>query len=140
MKPRITIITLGVDNLERSLAFYRDGMGLATPGIVGTEFEHGAVAFFDLQSGLQLAIWARDNIAYDAGISKTPPSATELTLGHFVNSKQEVDAVLEQASKAGAKMLKAAGTTFWGGYGGYFEDPDGHLWEVAWNPELQVNE
>jgi catechol 2,3-dioxygenase-like lactoylglutathione lyase family enzyme len=140
MKPRITILTLGVDNLEKSLTFYRDGLGLATQGIVGQEFEHGAVAFFELQSGLNLAIWPRDDIAYDANIAKTPRSPTEFTIGHNVNSKEEVDAVMEQAKRAGAKIIKAAHTTFWGGYAGYFQDPDDHLWEVAWNPEFEIKE
>jgi catechol 2,3-dioxygenase-like lactoylglutathione lyase family enzyme len=140
MKPRITIVTLGVDNLERSLAFYRDGLGFQTQGIVGTEFEHGAVAFFDLQPGLKLAIWPRDDIAYDSGIPKTPRSATEFTIGHNVGSKQEVDAVMDQAAKAGARIVKPAGDTFWGGYTGYFQDVDDHLWEIAWNPEIEVAE
>jgi uncharacterized protein len=136
MKPRITVITLGVDDLERSLAFYRDGLGLATPGIVGTEFEHGAVAFFDLQGGSKLAIWPRQSLAHDTGIQKSPPSSTEFSLGHTVRSKEEVDVVMEQARKAGARIVKTAQKTFWGGYSGYFEDPDGHLWEIAWNPSL----
>jgi uncharacterized protein len=136
MKPRITLITLGVDNLERSLAFYRDGLGLATPGIVGREFEHGAVAFFDLEGGNKLAIWAREDLAHDLGIAKSPASPTDLSLGHNVRNRAEVDAVMEQAKRAGARVLKAARETFWGGYAGYFQDPDGHVWEVAWNPSL----
>ena len=138
MKPRITVITLGVDDLERSLSFYRDGMGLATEGIMGEEFEHGAVAFFDLQSGLKLAIWRRDDIAHDSTVSKRPASPTEFTLGHNVNSKEEVDAVMEQATRAGATVVKPAQPTFWGGYAAYFLDPDEHLWEILWNPQLQV--
>jgi len=140
MKPRITVITLGVDNLEKSLAFYRDGLGLTTQGIIGKEFEHGAVAFLELQSGLKLAIWARDDIAYDANISKTPRSPTEFTLGHNVNSKEEVDAVMEQAKRAGATIVKGAENTFWGGYAGYFQDPDDHVWEVVWNPQFEIME
>ncbi|HET8841009.1 MAG TPA: VOC family protein [Ktedonobacteraceae bacterium] len=136
MKPRITVITLGVDDLERSLAFYRDGLGLSTEGIVGNEFEHGAVAFFDLQSSLKLAIWKRDDIAHDATIAKTAPSPTEFTLGHNVTSKEEVDLVMEQARRAGARIIKPAQETFWGGYAGYFQDPDAHVWEVLWNPQL----
>lgn len=96
MKPRITLITIGTDDLERSLRFYRDGLGLATEGIIGSEFEHGAVVFFDLQDRLKM----------------------------------------EQAKTAGAVIAKPAQKTFWGGYAGYFQDPDGHLWEVAWNPQL----
>ncbi|QBD75296.1 VOC family protein [Ktedonosporobacter rubrisoli] len=136
MKPRITIITLGVDDLEKSLAFYRDGLGLSTQGIVGEEFEHGAVAFFDLQSGLKLAIWDRNDIAHDTAIAKTVHSPTEFTLGHNVNSKEEVDLVMEQARRAGAKIIKSAQETFWGGYSGYFQDPDDHLWEVLWSPQF----
>ncbi len=140
MKPRITVITLGVDNLERSLQFYRDGLGLPTQGIIGTEFEHGAVAFFDLQAGVKLAIWPRTSLSHDSGIPVSPPSPTEFTLGHNVSSREEVDAVMEQARNAGAKMVKQAHDTFWGGYAGYFQDPDGHLWEIAWNPQWQIEE
>lgn len=134
MQPRITVLTLGVDNLERSLEFYRDGLGFDTEGIIGTEFEHGAVAFFKLQEGLQLAIWRRDDIAHDAGLQKAAPSATEITIGHNVASKQEVDEVIKKARKAGAVITVAPHDTFWGGYSAYFQDPDGHLWEVVYNP------
>lgn len=140
MKPRITLITIGVDDPEKSLAFYRDGLGLPTQGIIGAEFEHGAVAFFDLQAGLKLAIWSRANIAYDAGVPLGAPSATELTLGHNVASRAEVDKVMEQAEKAGAVIVKPAQDTFWGGYSGYFKDPDGHLWEIVWNPQWELIE
>jgi catechol 2,3-dioxygenase-like lactoylglutathione lyase family enzyme len=138
MKPRVTLITLGVDDLERAVRFYRDGLGLATEGIVGTEFEHGAVAFFDLQPGLKLALWPRSSIAHDSGLPVEPPSATEFTLAHNVGSKAEVDAVMAQARAAGARIVKAPADTFWGGYTGYFQDPDGHVWEVAWNPQWPV--
>ncbi len=134
MKPRISVITLGVDDLERALHFYRDGLGLATQGIVGSEFEHGAVAFFDLQAGLRLALWPRVSLAHDAGIPLSPASSSELSIGHNVSSKAEVDAVMLQARNAGAEIIKAAQDTFWGGYAGYFKDPDQHLWEVVWNP------
>jgi catechol 2,3-dioxygenase-like lactoylglutathione lyase family enzyme len=138
VKPQITVITLGVNDLEGALRFYRDGLGFPTEGIVGTEFEHGAVAFFDLPSGLKLALWPRRDIAWDAGIPKDAQSATELTIGHNVSSEKEVDAVVEQARKAGAKIIKEAQGTFWGGYAGYFQDPDGHLWEVVWNPQFEI--
>ena len=138
MKPRITVITVGVENLERSLRFYRDGLGFQTQGIIGTEFEHGAVAFFDLQANLQLAIWPRKSISHDSGISLGSPSSTEFTLGHNVSSRAEVDAVMEQARSAGAVIVKSAHDTFWGGYAGYFQDPDQHLWEVVWNPQMAV--
>ena len=136
MKARITVLTIGVDDLERSLAFYRDGLGLPTKGIVGREFEHGAVAFFDLQAGVKLAIWSRDNLAHDAGLRNTARSATEFSIGHTVRSERDVDAVLNQAEAAGATVVKHAQRTFWGGYSGYFTDPDGHLWEVVFNPNL----
>ena len=135
MKPRITPVTLAVADLERAVRFYRDGLGLATQGIVGAEFEHGAVAFFDLEGGLRLALWPRASIAWDTGIPPGKPNATEFTIGHNVSSRGEVDAVMTQATAAGAAIVKPAHDTFWGGYAGYFQDPDGHLWEVAWNPE-----
>ena len=138
MTPRITVITVGVDDLERALRFYRDGLGLRTEGIIGKEFEHGAVAFFDLQAGLRLAIWPRASISHDSGLPLSCPSATEFTIGHNVSSKAAVDVVMEQAKAAGAAIVKAAHDTFWGGYAGYFQDPDKHLWEVVWNPQWQV--
>lgn len=135
MQPRLTVLTIGVDDLERAVAFYRDGLGFRTDGIVGREFLHGAVAFFDLDTGVRLALWPRSSIAHDTGLAEGPRSSTELTLGHNVGSRAEVDAVLEQARRAGARIVKPAGETFWGGYAGYFQDPDEHLWEVVWNPE-----
>lgn len=135
MKPRITALTIGVDDLEVSLRFYRDGLGFATEGIVGKEFEYGAVVFIDLQPGLRLALWPRTSIAHDTGLVAGPASSTEMTLGHNVSSKAEVDAVMTRATSAGATIVKPAHDTFWGGYSGYFQDPDGHLWEVVWNPQ-----
>jgi catechol 2,3-dioxygenase-like lactoylglutathione lyase family enzyme len=140
MRPRITVLTIGVDDLEVSVRFYRDGLGLATEGIVGTEFEHGAVAFFDLEGGIRLALWPRRSISHDTGIPEAPRSPTDFTIGHNVGSREAVDAVLTQAAEAGARILKPAGETFWGGYGGYFQDPDDHLWEVAWNPAIEVED
>jgi len=137
MRPRITVITLGVDNLERALRFYRDGLGFKTEGIIGTEFEQGAVVFIDLQQGLKLALWPRASLARDSGLALNPPSPTELSLGHNVASKVEVDAVMAQAANAGAVIVKPAHDTFWGGYAGYFQDPDQHLWEVVWNPQWE---
>jgi catechol 2,3-dioxygenase-like lactoylglutathione lyase family enzyme len=136
MKARLSVLTLCVDDLERALRFYRDGLGLQTPGIIGQEFEYGAVAFFDLQPGLQLAIWPRKSLSRDAGLALSNPSPTEFTLGHNVSSQAEVDAVMTQAEDAGAVIVKPAQETFWGGYAGYFQDPDGHLWEVVWNPQM----
>lgn len=140
MKPRISVLTLGVTNLEKSVEFYRDGLGLPTEGIIGKEFEYGAVAFFDLQNGVKLALWPRKSIAKDTGIPLQSPSVTELTIGHNVASKAEVDAVMKQAKKAGAKIIKPAADTFWGGYAGYFQDLDGHLWEAVWNPKFEIVE
>ena len=140
MKPRVTMITLGVDDLEVAVRFYRDGLGLRTEGIVGAEFENGAVAFFDLQPGLKLALWPRKSLANDAGLAVSQRSATEFTLGHNVSSKAEVDDVMAQAERAGATIVKPAHETFWGGYAGYFQDPDGHLWEAVWNPQLVPEE
>lgn len=140
MKPRVSVLTLGVDNLERALRFYREGLGLSSEGIVGTEFEHGAVAFFPLQGNLLLALYPRKEIAWDARVAKDPASTTEFTIAHNVNSREEVNTVMKQAQAAGARITKAAGPTFWGGYAGYFQDPDGHLWEVAWNPQLRVED
>ena len=140
MKPRITVITIGVDDMERALRFYRDGLGLPTQGIVGTEYGDGAVAFFDLQSGLRLALWPRASIARDAGLPVQPPSATDFTIGHNVSTKEEVDAVMAQAEGGGARIVKRVEDTFYGGYAGYFQDPDGHLWEVVWNPDWEAAE
>ena len=135
MQPRITVITIGVDDLERALHFYRDGLGFATAGIIGQEFEYGAVVFIQLQAGLRLALWPRKSIAQDTGLPIDPPSATEMTLGHNVASKAEVDTIMAKAQAAGAVIVKPAHDTFWGGYSGYFQDPDGHLWEIVWNPQ-----
>jgi catechol 2,3-dioxygenase-like lactoylglutathione lyase family enzyme len=140
MKPRITLITLGVDDLHAAVRFYRDGLGLATEGIVGAEYEYGAVAFFDLQPGLKLGLWPRKSLARDAGLAVGAPSASDFSLAHNVGSKDEVDAVMRQAENAGAVIVKPAQDTFWGGYAGYFADPDQHLWEVAWNPQWQVED
>lgn len=113
MKPRVSVITLGVDNLERALAFYRDGLGLPTQGIIGREFEHGAVAFFELQGGAKLALWARDDLAHDAGLPRpTTRPGPHFTLGHNVRSEQEVNAVMAQAQAAGARIVKPAQKTF----------------------------
>ena len=140
MKPRISIITVGVDNLERALRFYRDGLGLPTRGIVGTEYPHGAVAFFDLFNGQKLAIWSRNDMAHEAKVPLGPRSATEFSLGHLVGSKGEVDALIDQASRAGAVVTDPPHDAFWGGYTGSFQDPDGHLWEIAWNPEMDPDD
>jgi uncharacterized protein len=140
MKPRIKVITLAVDDLGRSLAFYRDGLGLPTEGIIGTEFEDGAAVFFNMNDDLILALYPRPALTKDAKVSLSPPSPSELSIGHIVGSKQEVNAIMQQAEKAGAHVTDAARDRFWGGYSGYFQDPDGHLWEIAWNPAWEVKE
>lgn len=140
MKPRITLITLGVDDLDRAAAFYRDGLGFETDGIVGTEFEHGAAAFFELESGLKLGLWLRASLAHDTGLPVGPASPTEFSIAHNVSSREEVDAVMDQARRAGAVIVKPAADTFYGGYAGYFQDPDDHLWEIAWNPAWNVED
>jgi hypothetical protein len=136
MKPRITVLTIGVDNLEKSYAFYHNGLGLPSKGIVGKEFEHGAIAFFDLQNGMELALYPRKHLALDAAIPVSAPSPTEFSIGHNVRSKSAVDSTMELAKKAGAKITEHARERFWGGYSGYFQDPDGHLWEVVYNPNM----
>lgn len=140
MKPRISLITLGVADLEASLRFYRDGLGLATEGIIGTEFEHGAVVFFDLQANLKLALYPRTSLSKDSGLPPGNPNAPGFSIGHNVASRTEVDQVMEQAGKAGAAIVKPAQDAFWGGYAGYFQDPDGHLWEIAWNPQWPISD
>jgi uncharacterized protein len=128
MQPRISIVTLGVTDLNRSITFYRDGLGLPT-----TFTEGEGIAFFQLKD-TWLALYPSDALAEDACL---PPERTRfggITLAHNVRSKGEADYVIAQALKAGATLLKPAADTFWGGYSGYFADPDGHPWEVAWNP------
>lgn len=140
MKQRINVLTIGVNNIEESLKFYKDGMGLKTKGIEGAEFEHGSVVFFDLTDTLKLALYQKKDIAWDANIPLDKQSATEFTIGHNVNSKEEVDQVMNQAKHAGAKIIKEPHKTFWGGYSGYFQDPNGHLWEIVFAPNWIIKE
>ncbi|MGH6805429.1 MAG: VOC family protein [Ensifer adhaerens] len=138
MKPRLKVLTLAVNDLEKSLAFYRDGMGLATKGIIGQEFEDGAVVFFHMGDDLILALYPAPSLANDAKITATQARLGAVSIGHIVNSRAEVDAVMKQAEDAGAIITDHAHDRFWGGYSGYFHDPDGHLWEIAWNPQWTV--
>lgn len=146
MKPRINVLTLAVNDLEKSLAFYRDGLGLPSGGIMGTEFKGdatqpaGAVAFFELQGGLIFALYPRAELAKDAKQQIGTPNASEFSIGYAVGSKQEVDTLLEQAKQAGATITEAPHDRPWGIYSGYFQDLDGHLWEVIWNPGLEIND
>jgi catechol 2,3-dioxygenase-like lactoylglutathione lyase family enzyme len=138
MKPRIKVLTLAVDDLERSLVFYRDGMGLETKGITGQQFEDGAVVFFHMNDDLILALWPSASLSKDARIAATPTRLGAVSIGHIVKSKEEVDTVVKQAEQAGAVVTDRPRDRFWGGYSGYFRDPDGHLWEIAWNPEFSL--
>jgi catechol 2,3-dioxygenase-like lactoylglutathione lyase family enzyme len=140
MKPHIDVITLAVSDLNRALAFYRDGLGLETPGVTGTEFvgseadPAGAVVMFHLRGGLVLALYPRSELAKDADIPFGPPKTGELSIGHLVENRAEVDALLAQAEDAGATLTGPPHDRPWGIYSGYFRDPDGHLWEIIWNP------
>jgi uncharacterized protein len=140
MKARIKVLTLAVTNLERSLRFYRDGLGLPTKGVVGTEIEDGAVIFFHLEDRLILALYPAASLAKDAKVSVTPQRLGAISIGHVVRSRREVDAVVEQADQAGAVVTDPPRERPWGGYSGYFHDPDGHLWEIAWNPSLEPDD
>jgi catechol 2,3-dioxygenase-like lactoylglutathione lyase family enzyme len=142
MEPRIDVITLAVADLKRALAFYRDGLGLESRGVIGSEFvgdeiePDGAVAMFELQGGMILCLYPRTELAKDAKVSLAPPKAGEFSIGQAVSSKAEVDAVLIQAEAAGATLTDRPHDRPWGIYSGYFRDLDGHLWEVLWNPRL----
>jgi uncharacterized protein len=142
VEPRVNVLTLAVSDLERALAFYRDGLGLPTSGVIGTEFPGddttpaGAVAMFELSGGLILALWPRTELAKDADIPAGPPRTGEFSIGHAVGSREEVDALLDRAEGAGATLTGQRGERPWGLYSGYFRDPDGHLWEILWNPRL----
>ena len=142
MKPQISVITLGVNDLEESLAFYRDGLGLQTNGIIGTEFKgdesnpSGTVVMFKLQNGLILALYPRTELAKDAKQPVGVSSSTEFSIGHVVENKKEVDALLKRAKAAGATVTDEPHDRPWGIYSGYFQDLDGHLWEIIWNPNL----
>lgn len=135
MQPQISVLTIGVDDLERSMRFY-ERLGWHTEGVVGKEFEHGSVVMFNLKGGLKVMLYQRENLAWDAKVPQGERSATEFSIGYNVHDKAEVDDVMKQVASAGAKIVKEAQPAFWGGYSGYFQDPDGHLWEVAWNPQI----
>jgi uncharacterized protein len=140
MRPRIDVLTLAVADLDQALAFYRDGLGLNSRGIVGTEYHGdevtpaGAVVMFELHGGMMLALYPRSELAKDAGIAVGPPRSGEFSIGQLVTSRAEVDAVLSRAQAAGATLTDQPHDRPWGIYSGYFRDPDGHLWEILWNP------
>lgn len=135
---RIHVITLGVSDLKRALAFYRDGLGLPTQGITGTEFKAdgespaGAVAMFTLEDGLILSLYARSDLAKDAGVDTGHAAGSEFSLGHVVDRREDVDRVLDLARRAGASVPGVPHERPWGIYSGYFSDPDGHLWEIIY--------
>jgi catechol 2,3-dioxygenase-like lactoylglutathione lyase family enzyme len=140
VKPRIKVLTLAVADLKRSLAFYRDGLGLRTKGIVGEQFEDGSVVFFNLDGGLILALYPATALSKDAAISATDARLGAVSIGHIVKNRATVEKIVARAQKAGAVVTDSPRDRFWGGYSGYFRDPDGHLWEIAWNPEWQVDD
>ncbi|HXS38231.1 MAG TPA: VOC family protein [Flavipsychrobacter sp.] len=139
MKQRINVLTLGVNDLKKAMKFYQD-LGWKTEGIVGTEYENGAAVFFELDNGIRFSLYERKNLAWDSQIKLTPKSPTEFSIGYFVNSENEVEKVMQKAEKAGAKIIKVPQKTFWGGYGGYFQDLDGHLWEIGYYPGWKVED
>ncbi|HEU0192593.1 MAG TPA: VOC family protein [Gaiellales bacterium] len=140
MDPRVDVITLAVDDLDRALDFYRDGLGLPSQGVIATEYAGdertpaGAIALFELRGGLLLAIYPRSELAKDANIPAGPARSGEFSLGHLVSTRDEVDALLARATAAGATVTEEPHERPWGIYSGYFRDPDGHLWEIIWNP------
>ncbi|MEE9240502.1 MAG: VOC family protein [bacterium] len=132
MEARISIIGLGVGDLKRSVAFYRDGLELPL-----REPANDSIAFFET-SGTWLALSPREALAQDANVPHEGHGFPGFSLAHNVKTVEEVDAILRQAADAGGKIIKKAGKTSWGGYSGYFSDPDGFLWEVAWNPHFWI--
>lgn len=140
MDARIDVITLAVADLERSLRFYRDGLGLPSRGVIGSEWEGdevtpaGATALFELRAGGLLSLYPRSELAKDANVELGPAKSGEFSLGYLVSSRDEVDTLLAQARAAGATLTDLPHERPWGIYSGYFRDPDGHLWEVIWNP------
>jgi uncharacterized protein len=144
LRPQINVITLGVEDLERSLSFYRDGLGLPSSGITGTQFAGdertpaGAVVMFTLQDGLILSLYPRSELAKDAGVDPNYTAGSGISVGHFVDSPAEVDRVLDLAAHAGGRVLDPAHDRPWGIYSGYFADPDGHLWEIIYYPGAQA--
>ena len=139
MKPRFDVVTLGVADIEKSLAFYRDGLGWPTDGIVGTEFRDdltgatGDIAFLPMENGIQIALYQRDNLARDAQLPLEPPGPPAFSLIHQVGSREEVDATIAAAVAAGGRLTAPPHMRPFGFYSGYVQDPDGHLWEIGWD-------
>ncbi|RTE87724.1 MULTISPECIES: VOC family protein [Gammaproteobacteria] len=139
MEATISYITLGVSDLKRAVEFYQKVLGLKTKGIIGEEFNDGAVAFFKVNTDLTLALWPRESLARQCGVPLGSPNSSGLLLAHNVGSTEKVDQVIASALKAGATLTKEAAEFPWGGYGGVFMDLDGHLWEVVFNPNSSSN-
>lgn len=137
MEPRINFINLAVKDLSKAIKFYTIGLNLKTTGIINAGLRDsatgatGTIAYFDLQCGLKLGLYERNNLAGDAGVADATPSSLEVSLGYSVGSKEEVTALLQQAKAAGATITSEAREKPWEVYSGYFKDPDGHLWEVS---------
>jgi catechol 2,3-dioxygenase-like lactoylglutathione lyase family enzyme len=140
---RIDVITLGVDDLERALTFYREGLGLDSPGVVGTQWAGdeatpaGAVAMFQLQNGTMLSLYPRSELGKDANTDLGTSETSQFSIGQLVPSREAVDQVLAQAQAAGATLTDSAHDRPWGIYSGYFRDPDGHLWEIIYHPQAR---
>jgi uncharacterized glyoxalase superfamily protein PhnB len=131
MEQRLSLVTLGVADLGRACRFYEEGLGWRRSN------DHAEVAFYQLP-GMVLALWGRDALAKDARLSDPGSGFGGIALAYNARSREEVDTVLAEAAAAGARILKPAKDAFWGGYSGYFADPDGHPWEVAWNPQWTI--
>jgi uncharacterized protein len=138
VEPRVDVITLAVEDLERALRFYRDGLGFESRGVIGTQWTdeesgaNGAIAVFKFESGLLLSLYPRSDLAKDAAIPAGPARPGEFSLGQLVQSRAEVDELIEKAEAAGAAVTTPRDRP-WGIYSGYFRDLDGHLWEIIWN-------
>ena len=139
MEPRVDVITLAVEDLERALRFYRDGLGFESTGVIGTQWTdeesgaNGAITVFKFESALLLSLYPRIDLAKDAAIPAGPARPGEFSLGQLVQSRAEVDELIEKAEAAGAAVTTPRDRP-WGIYSGYFRDLDGHLWEIIWNP------
>lgn len=144
MEPRLNVITPAVNDLDKSYAFYRDGLGFPTKGIIATEFKGtesepaGAIVLFELRRGLIFALYPRQELAKDARVPNTVASPLEFSLGYLVGGKKEVDELLENAQEAGGTITDKPHDRAWGIYSGYFKDLDGHLWEIIWHPTMTI--
>jgi catechol 2,3-dioxygenase-like lactoylglutathione lyase family enzyme len=134
MDQRISLVTLGVRDLARARAFYLDGLGWTASGA-----SNEAVTFIQM-NGVALGLWSRESLAEDAGVADTDATFSGVSIAYNARDRAEVDRVLARAEAAGGRIVQPAREVFWGGYSGYFTDPDGHLWEVAWNPFWEVTE